>query len=140
MQPHPLRSAAAALVVLALTTTHAASQPVVSITWRFHAVGTPEFGGEPKIGKPGYVEPVPVDVKLPTEVPCSPDHLAVGEFEAYINSKGVVEKVHSHYEPISGNSCQRRYIFPVIKQWRFSPALFSGKPTPVFLWVGVSVK
>jgi len=127
------------LSAIAVVAHAAGAEPVTSISWKFHAVGTPEFPDEPRIGKPGYVEPVPIDVKLPSEVAC-PSRMAWGEFEAYVNGQGVVETVHSRYEPIEGNSCQRIYILPVIKSWRFAPAIFDGKPTPVFMWVGVSSK
>jgi hypothetical protein len=109
------------------------------LEWEYHPVGTPYLPNEPKIGKPSFVQPAPISVVLPRHVPCAPKD-AFGEYEAFVSEEGRVTSVTSHHEPIDGNQCQRKYIFPVIKRWRFKPATFEGKATPVYMWIGVNTR
>jgi hypothetical protein len=107
------------------------------LVWQYHVVGTPAFDGAPKIGEPSFAAPAPLQVNFPNRALCKKG-TAFGEFEAYITAEGIVEDVHSHHEPVTGNACQRKYVLPAIRAWRFSPATFEGKPTPVYMWIGVS--
>ena len=109
------------------------------LEWAYHPVGTPYLPDEPKIGKPGFVQPAPISVVLPRHVPCTPKD-AFGEYEAFVSEEGRVTSVTSHHEPIGGNQCQRTQIFPIIRRWRFTPATYEGKPTPVYMWIGVSIR
>ncbi|WEN14034.1 hypothetical protein PY254_12395 [Rhodanobacter sp. AS-Z3] len=109
------------------------------LEWKYHVVGTPEFLGPPKTGLRSFVPPVPASLSTPDHVPCNGSE-AMGEFEAFIDAKGVVREVQSHHAPVAGNRCQKRYILPIIRAWKFAPATFAGKPTSVYLWVGVSEK
>ena len=121
--------------------THAAATPADEnsevLVWKFHVVGTPAFYDEPKIGDPAFSAPKPLRIDSPKHLPCK-QGTAFGEFEAYITADGTVEDVRSHYVPIDGNACQRKYVLPTIRAWRFSPATFEGMPTPAHIWIGVS--
>jgi len=109
------------------------------LEWTYHPVGTPHLPGEPKIARPDFVPPVPISVIKPRHVPCTPSD-AFGEYEAFVSAEGRVSSVTSHREPVDGNQCQRKYIFPAIRHWRFTPAMADGKPTPVYLWIGVNIR
>jgi hypothetical protein len=105
---------------------------------QFHPVGTPEFMGPPKIGQPGFVPPVAEVIYEPKEAKCLVQKIT-GEYEALVTADGSVSSVHSHYEPISGDVCEKKYLFPYILKWRFKPATFEGKPTSVYMWFGLNL-
>jgi hypothetical protein len=141
LNPCTLASLLFCVAVLHTGLTYAAATPVAEnsevLVWKFDVVGTPAFYDEPKIGDPAFSAPKPLRISSPKHLPCKPG-TAFGEFEAYITADGTVEDVRSHYVPIDGNACQRKYVLPTIRAWRFSPATFEGKPTPVHIWIGVS--
>ena len=130
------------VVIAALTSGVAAlasASKLADIAWDSHVVGTPYLDGGARMTDPKFVAPTQVSGRRPDQVPC--DMLsAIGEFEAYVTSTGVVESVTSHREPVTGTKCQRTYIFSAIKHWRFDPARFEGAPTPVYLWIQVRSK
>ena len=64
---------------------------------------------------------------------------AFGEYEAFVSEEGKVTSVTSHRDPVDGNQCQRKHIFQAIRRWTFTPATFEGKPTPVYMWIGVNI-
>lgn len=109
---------------------------VPQLTVRFHAVGTPEFLGPPKIGEAQFVPPVAEEIHMPQRAACISKE-AVGSFEAFVDIDGKVTSIHSHYEPVDGTLCQREHLFPAIRKWRFKPATFQGRPTPVYMWIGL---
>jgi len=114
-----------------------ASEPTqATLVWRLNVVGTPGFMGPPKISDPQYTAPVPISVNKTDTVPCQFEE-AMGNFEAHVSSEGRVVSVHSRHEPVAGNACQSKHVFPIIRGWRFKPASFEGKPMAVFLSVGV---
>ena len=131
-----LLAPAIALLTCGASPSHASANGA-DLEWAYHAVGTPYLPGEPKIGKPGFVPPMPIVVKLPQHVPCAPKD-ALGEYEAFVSEQGRVTSVSSHHDPAGGNRCQRKYIFPAIRRWRLQPATFEGRPTPVYMWIGVN--
>lgn len=104
---------------------------------RFHPVGTPEFMGAPKIGQPGFIPPVLEELHQPEQASCLHQE-KVGEYEALIAVDGSVSTVRSHHEPVDGDKCEQKYLFPFILKWHFKPATFEGKPTPVYMWFGLN--
>ncbi|OQX18780.1 MAG: hypothetical protein BWK76_06485 [Desulfobulbaceae bacterium A2] len=114
-----------------------AADPAVLVL-SFHPVGTPEFMGPPKIGQPGFVPPVAELIAMPTRAECF-SVKGIGEYEALIAADGTVASIHSHHDPVDGDHCERTYLFPYIAQWRFKPATYAGKPTPVFMWFGLGL-
>lgn len=98
----------------------------------FHVVGTPEFLGPPKITESGFTAPITETIYLPEQAKCLVEKGA-GSYEALIGPDGSVASVHSLYEPIDGDKCERASLFPYVKKWRFKPATYNGNPTPVFM-------
>jgi hypothetical protein len=139
--PCTLTSLLFCVAVLHAGLTHAAAVPAADnsevLVWKFDVVGTPALYDEPKMGDPAFLAPKPLSVHFPKHLPCKKG-TAFGEYEAYITADGTTEDVRSHYAPIAGNACQRKYVLPTIRAWRFSPATFEGKPTPVHVWIGIS--
>lgn len=127
-------SIAAGVICCACPVAAISSEKVLE--WDFHVVGTPDFLGAPKINDPEFVPVAPLSVHMPTKIACQTGYV-YGEFEAYINAQGEVESVHSHHHPVAGNVCQKNSLFPVIKEWKFTPARYNGKSTPVYLWIGI---
>jgi hypothetical protein len=125
-----------ALIVLSLSTSVLAGPPAATLVWQFKVVGTPGFLGPPKITDAQYTAPVPLNVNKADTVPCTFEE-AMGNFEAFISASGHVESVHSRHEPVPGNECQSKHVFPIISGWRFKPASFEGRPIPVYLSVWV---
>lgn len=103
---------------------------------RFRAIGTPEFVGPTKIDQPGFIQPIAEEVWMPRDASCLAAGTS-GEFEAYVNAQGVVETIKSKYEPIQGTACQKNVLFPMFRRWKFHPATWEGKPTPVYLAIGL---
>jgi hypothetical protein len=129
----------AVLLLVLCTRSFAADQSTTpGFSLSFHAVGTPEFMGPPKIGEPGFIPPIAKRIQVPQGASCL-NRERTGEFEAYVNTEGIVETVISHNEPVEGTSCQKKYLFPALLQWKFRPATYQGKPTPVYLWIGLNL-
>jgi hypothetical protein len=105
---------------------------------QFHPVGTPEFMGPPKIGLSGFIPPVAEIIYEPKEAKCLAEKIT-GEYEALVKADGSVSAVHSHHDPITGDVCEKQYLFPFIMKWRFKPATFDGKPTSVYMWFGLNL-
>lgn len=105
-------------------------------TLSFHPVGSSAFDGPPKIGEPGFIPPVALTIVAPQDARCLA-RKAVGEYEALIEADGHVAGVHSHHVPVEGDACERAQLFPYIRQWRFAPATWEGRPIPVYLWIGI---
>ena len=105
---------------------------------QFHPVGTPEFMGPPKMGQSGFTPPVAEIIHEPKEAKCLAEK-RTGEYEALVKADGSVSSVLSHHDPITGDACEKQYLFPFIMQWRFKPATFEGKPTPVYMWFGLNL-
>lgn len=95
-------------------------------------VATPEFIGPPRITDPGFVSPFMAMIRIPRQATCLAQKKA-GSYEALIERDGAVASVHSLHEPIAGDKCERTFLFPYIRKWRFRPATYDGKPTPVVL-------
>lgn len=108
------------------------------LEWAYHPLGTPGLPGENRIGTPGFVSSPPFKVITPHHVPCALKD-AFGEYEAFVTKGGTVTTVTSYREPFDGDACERKYIFPAIRRWRFTPATIEGTPTPVYMWVGVNI-
>ena len=108
------------------------------LEWQYHVIGTPEFMGPPKILEKGFISPIPIKVQTPEKCSCRGGRIS-GEFEAYISATGRVEDVHSHHQPVAGTPCQQQCSLSIVKSWHFQPATFAGKPTPVYMWIGVDV-
>ena len=105
----------------------------------FHPVGSSAFDGPPRIGEPGFIPPVALTLAAPQDARCLA-RKPVGEYEALVEADGRVAGVHSHHEPVEGDACERSQLFPYIRQWRFAPATWQGKPIPVYLWIGLEGK
>lgn len=105
---------------------------------QFHPVGTPEFMGPPKIGQPGFIPPIAEVIHEPKEGKCLAEKIT-GEYEALVKADGSVSSVRSHHEPIAGDACEKKYLFPFVMKWRFKPATFEGKPTSVYMWIGLNL-
>lgn len=125
--------------VAAIPALAADAHRIGQLGWKYHVVGTPEFAGPPKMEARSFVPPAPASISTPDHVPCKGTE-AIGEFEAFVDAKGRVREVQSHNAPVAGNRCQKSYILPMIRAWKFVPATFEGKQVSVYLWVGVSVK
>ena len=110
----------------------AAADDDTDFSLTFMVVGTPEFMGPPKITDPAFVAPFMETIRIPKEATCLTQKRA-GSYEALIEKDGSVASVQSLYEPVSGDQCERTFLFPYIRKWRFKPATYNGKPTPVFL-------
>lgn len=113
----------------------ASDMPGIRIS--FHPVGTPEFMGPPKIGQPGFVSPIAEVIVTPRKAACLANK--TGEYEILIEANGSVGSIVSHTKPIHGDKCERDCLFPYIMRWKFKPATFEGKATPVSEWVGVNL-
>jgi len=105
---------------------------------RFHPVGTPEFMGPPKIGQSGFIPPIVEIIHEPKEANCLAEKIT-GEYEVFVRPDGSVSSVRSHHDPITGDACEKRFLFPFIMKWRFKPATFEGKPTSVYMWFGLNL-
>ena len=110
----------------------AAPDDDTDISLTFIVVGTPEFIGPPKITDPAFVAPFMETIFIPKEATCLAQKRA-GSYEVLIEKDGSVASVQSLYEPVSGDQCEKTFLFPYIRRWRFKPATYNGKPTPVFL-------
>lgn len=124
----------AALLLYAAQAAQAADRPGFALS--FHPVGSSAFPGPPRIGEPGFIPPVALTIVAPQDASCLARKPA-GEYEALIEADGRVAGVHSHHEPVEGDACERTQLFPYIRQWRFAPATWEGKPIPVYLWIGI---
>ena len=109
----------------------AAADDNADFSLTFIVVGTPEFMGPPKMTDPAFVAPFMETIRIPKEPTCLAQKHA-GHYEALIAKDGSVASVQSLYEPVSGDQCERTLLFPYIRKWRFKPATYNGKPTPVF--------
>ena len=127
----------ASLLSLALLSGAAQADKPRGFTLEFHPVGSSDTGGgPPKIGEPGFIPPVALAIHMPPEAACLA-RKGAGAYEALITAEGKVAGVHSHYEPVDGDRCERTRLFPYIRQWRFAPATYEGKPVSVYLWIGI---
>lgn len=123
-----------ALLLCAVQGAGAAERPGFALS--FHPVGSSAFDGPPKIGEPGFIPPVALTIVAPQDARCLA-RKPVGEYEALIEADGRVAGVHSHHVPVEGDACEKSQLFPYIRQWRFAPATWEGKPIPVYLWIGI---
>jgi hypothetical protein len=114
----------------------AAADEDTDFSLTFIVVGTPEFIGPPKITNPAFVAPFMETIRIPREAACLAQKHA-GSYEALIEKDGSVASVQSLYEPVSGDQCEKTVLFPYIKKWRFKPATYNGKATPVFLRISL---
>ena len=121
--------------IIPLTVTAAES---AGFSLQFHPVGTPEFMGPPKIGQPGFIPPVAEVIYEPTKAKCLAEKIT-GEYEALVKADGSVSSIRSYHNPITGDACEKQYLFPSIMKWRFKPATFEGKPTSVYMWFGLNL-
>lgn len=130
----PVLPLALALLLLAPATRAA---PPRGYALSFHPVGSPDTGiGPNRVGEPGFVPPVALSLHLPPEAACLA-RKGAGSYEALIRADGTVAGVHSHYEPVDGDRCERTRLFPYLRQWRFTPATYEGRAIAVYLWIGL---
>ena len=123
-------------IVLALFPIAAFSEEHAGFILSFRVVGTPEFMGPPRITDPGFIPPIAETVVAPKRADCLAGKGA-GEYEALIAADGSVASIRSHYEPITGDNCEKEFLFPYIMKWRFRPATYNGKPTSVYMRFGL---
>jgi hypothetical protein len=119
--------------VAALTLVVASSTAVdhdTDVSFTFMVVPTPEFIGPPRMTDAGFVSPFMEVIRIPKGATCLAQRNP-GSYEALIESDGSVGSVHALHEPIAGDKCEKTALFPYIKKWRFRPATYNGKPTPV---------
>lgn len=132
--PRPAPLLSAALLLCAMQAAQSADRPGFALS--FHPVGSSAFDEPPKIGEPGFIPPVALTIVAPQDARCLA-RKPVGEYEALIEADGHVAGVHSHHVPVEGDACERPQLFPYIRQWRFTPATWEGRPIPVHLWIGI---
>jgi hypothetical protein len=132
------RIARLAFIFIALAPARPAAIDVNPVlAWSYYVVGTPEFYGPSKIGQPGFIPPAALRVTMPESFPC-PSAEAMGQYEVYLGTTGAVESVQSRHEPADGNICQQTHVFPVIRGWLFSPAIYEDRPMPVYMRVVIT--
>lgn len=126
------------LALVASLAIGAEAPPGIKFTWQ--PVSTPGFVGPPKIIHPGFVPPIMESILMPETAECLV-RKGAGNYEALIAADGRVESIQSRRrEPIAGDECEKRYLFPYIIKWRFKPATFEGRPTSVHIAIQMSTQ